>query len=142
MSRQDLYQITVSAQTSVNGPLVALGRFDRRSGGNVTASDTKYRPGASPVEVSLGGPRTVENVTISRLYDLDRDHELAKRLATVVGQGRVSVAQQPLDSNYVAWGTPTTWNGILTRVTWPDADSSGNAASLLELEVSTAGGVG
>lgn len=142
MSRQDQFLITVSAQLTAGGPMVSLGTFDRRSGGEVSASDTKYRPGGSPNEISLGGPRTVGNVTVSRLYDLARDHDRAKQLAAVVGQGRVTVSQQPLDASQVPTRTPTIWNGVLTRVTFPDADSSGNAASMLELEVSTAGGVG
>lgn len=142
MSRQDLLLITASAQTAVGGPMVSLGTFERRSGGAVSATDVKFRPGGSPTETSLGGSRTTENVTISRVFDLDRDNELLKRLASVVGQAKVTVSQQPMTADYVPRGTPTIWSGILIKATPPEADSGGNATSMMELEVSTSGSIG
>lgn len=140
-NRQDQFLITVSAQQVVGGPLTSLGRFDKRSGGTVSAADTKYRPGASPDEVSFGGPRTTENVTASRNYDADRDDALVKRLRGLVGQATVVVSQQPLDATLTPKGDPTVWRGTLIKVSAPDADSTSGSISMFELEVSTSGSV-
>lgn len=140
-NRQDQFLVTVTAQQTVGGPLTSLGRFDKRSGGTVSASDTKHRPGGSADELSFGGPRTTENVTVQRNYDADRDDAIVKRLRGLVGQATVVVSQQPLDGTLTAKGEPTVWRGTLIKVTAPDADSTASGTSMFELEVSVSGSV-
>jgi hypothetical protein len=131
-SREDQYAVTVS----VAG--VSLGTFDKLSGGELDSEETKYRPGGMGAEVALGGPKTVSNVTVSRIYSLDGDH--AANLASLkaaIGKGAVTITKQPLDADGNAYGSPVVYNGILKNVKLPDHDSQSNDPGMLELEVST-----
>lgn len=136
-SRQDTYSVTVSLDGDDTGV------WDKMDGGALDSEETKYKPGGLAPEVSLGGTVTVENVTVSRLYDLDRDHRgLVSSLLNRVGKGRCVVKKQPLDPDGVAVGDPLVYRGVLKAVTPPPVDSESNSAGLLEIEVSTQGSVG
>src|SRR6059036_351117 len=142
MARQDQFRTDVFVQLAPGGPLVRVtDPFDTCSGGAVTAADTKHRPGGALNEVSFGGPRTVENVTVSRCRGPGRDNDLSKRLMGVVGWAKAQVSKQPLDAQMVPSGAPTTWTGTLIRVTPPAHDANSASTAMLELEVSTAGSV-
>jgi hypothetical protein len=135
-SRQDTYSVRVR----VNGE--GTGVWDKMSGGAVDSEETKYRPGGLGDEVSLGGHTTTENVTVTRLYDLDRDHNgLVRKLLNGVGKSKVVVTKQPLDNDGVPFGKPLVYRGILKSCTPPDVDSESTSAGLLAIEVSTAGTV-
>lgn len=136
-SRTDTYDVRVR----VNGE--GTGTWDKMSGGAVDSEETKYRPGGLGEEVSLGGHVTTENVTVTRLYDLDRDHNgLVRTLLAGVGKAKVVVTKQPLDSDGVPFGDPLVYRGKLKSVSPPDVDSESAAAGLLGIEVSVAGTVG
>lgn len=135
MSRQDQWLITATLDGK------PIGTWDKKTGGAVTAQDTKYRPGGMVPEVSLGGPVTIDNVTLDRLYD-DSQKALLKQLMAAAGKGRVAVTQQDLDTYGAPKGAPYVFTGTLIKVTPPDADSMSNAAAMLAIEVSTDGRVG
>lgn len=135
-TRQDQYSIAVSIDGS------DYGIWDKLSGGDVDSSEQKYNPGGMAPEVSLGGKVTVNNVKVSRLYDLDRDHTVIKTIIGRVGKGRVVVKKQPLDVDGNAFGDPIVYQGILKTCTPPEVDSESTNAALVELEVSTSAGVG
>lgn len=135
MSRQDQHLTTVV----VDGE--KLGVFDKVTGPEVDSSETKYKPGGMADEIVLGGSRTVGNVVVTRLYVLDRDHELARRLVPKAGRAPMSVSRQPLDPDGLPFGTPVVTSGKLKRVKFPDLDSEAQGAALLELEMSTSGTV-
>lgn len=132
MIRED----TFSVRVSVDG--VDLGTWDKSSGGAVDSSETKYKPGGMAQEVSLGGSRTTENVTVTRLNDPIL-HAFVPWLLGRAGRGSAVVVRQPLDENGAAFGRPITWRGKLKSVTLPDTDSEGDGAALVALEVSTVG---
>ena len=133
MSREDQYSVSVV----IDG--TDYGIFDKCEGGEVSAEDLKYRPGGLAPAVSLGGGKTTANITISRLYDLVRDHQRTSTLFDKVGKGQCVVMKQPLDVDGNAFGRPITYRGTLTRATPPNADSESNNAGMLELEVSVTG---
>lgn len=133
MSRQDQWLITATYDGK------PMGKWDKKDGGAVTAQDTKYRPGGMSPEVSLGGPVSVENVTLTRMYDPVADKALVKTLAGLVGRARVAVTQTDLDQYGAPLGNPYTYSGTLIRITPPAADSMSNAAAMLEAEISTDG---
>lgn len=135
MSRQDQHLTTVT----VNGQ--KLGTFDKVTGPEVDSSETKYKPGGMGDEIVLGGSKTVGNVVVSRLYVLDRDHELARSLVKLCGRASMSVSRQPLDPDGNPFGKPIVTTGKLKRLKFPDLDSEADGASLLELEMSTSGTV-
>ena len=139
MSRQDQYNVTVVLEA--NGaamPRMDLGTWDKMSGGEVDSEETKYRPGNMGAEVTLGGYTTVGNVTVSRLYDLARDHGVIKSIVNRVGKVNVTVTKQNLDTNGSPFGTPLVYKGKLKRVTPPEVDSESADAAMVEIEITSA----
>ncbi len=135
MSREDQYSVTVS----IDG--TDLGVFDKLTGGEVDSEETKFRPGGMQPHVSLGGYKTVNNVTVSRLYDLSRDHLKVPFLLDRVGKGTATISKQPLDTNGNPFGPPIVYTGKLKQVTLPDHDSESSDAAMIELEFSPSGTV-
>lgn len=133
MSRLDQYAVTVS----IDG--VTLGVFDKLSGGKYDSEETKYKPGGMAPQISLGGSKMVDNVTVSRLFRLDRDLPLVPTLKAKVGNGQVTISKQSLDTNRNPYGTPDVYTGTLKSATFPEPDSESNNAALMELEVSSNG---
>lgn len=132
MSRVDQYNITVSISST------PLGTFDKLTGGEIDSEETKYKPGGMAQQISLGGSRTVNNVTVSRLFRLDRDLALVPRLKSAVGKESVKVSKQSLDRDGNPYGTPLVYEGVLKQITFPEPDSESSAAAILALEISTA----
>lgn len=136
MSREDQYMITVK----VDGE--DFGVWDKLAGGSIDSEELKYKPGGMQPHVSLGGSRTVENITVSKLYDLTAVHSKIKTLLNKAGKGQVTITKQPLDVNGTPFGLPLVYTGTLKQVTPPDADSESNDAALVEIEVSSSGTIG
>lgn len=136
-SRQDQYAVHVI----VDG--VGTGTWDKMSGGAATSEEKKYKPGGMAPSVSLGGTSSVDNVTVSRMYDYDRDHNgLVRTLLAGVGKVKVKVTKQPLDADGVPFGDPLVYRGTLLSCTPPEVDSESNDPGMLEIEISTAGTIG
>ena len=133
-SRQDQWLITATYDGK------PLGSWDKKSGGSLAAQDTKYRPGGMVPEISLGGPVSIDNITLSRLYDSGQK-ALLKTLAALTGRARIVGTQQDLDQFGAPTGSPYTWTGTLIKLTFPDADSMSNSANMVEIECSTDGRV-
>lgn len=134
--RQDQHLITVTVDGN------NLGVFDKAPGLEADSSETKYKPGGMGPEIVLGGSQTANNITVSRLYDITRDHELARALLPRRGKAPMSVSWQPLDPDGNPQGKPLVTQGRLKKVKFPDMDSEADGAAMLELEMSTAGTVG
>jgi hypothetical protein len=131
-TRQDLFQITVVVDDR------NIGVFEKKSGFNADSEDSKIRPGGTPEQESLGGPQTVENGTVSRYYDLDRDGAILGWLLSRRGKAEMKVITQPLDRDYNAYGRPLVVSGTLKAVQAPDADSESTDGALLALECGSA----
>lgn len=116
---------------------IDCGVFQTFSGGGIAADDTKNRPGGMGPEESLGGPASRDAFTIGRLYKLERDHALFKRLDQKARDGaRVVAVRQKLNKNRSPFGDPITYTGTLIKVTPPDHDSNASDRAELTLEVS------
>jgi hypothetical protein len=133
-TRQDTHRITVQIAHPVTGALVNYGVFDKWTGGDLDSDETKYYPGGMVPPVSLGGRRTVNNVVLSRLYRLERDHAVIQQLFDSAGRSDAVLARQPLDIEGNVYGKPIVYNATLKHVTPPDLDSEQSGAALLELE--------
>lgn len=134
MSRLDQYNVTVKVGTT------NLGTFDKMTGGEIDSEELKYKPGAMATEISLGGPVTVGNITVSRLYDLNRDHGQVPTIKAAVGKGVVTVTKQPLDVNKAPFGSPIVYTGTLKQLKLPEPDSEGSGtAAMIELEITSTG---
>ena len=135
MSRLDQYDVKVTVDD------VDLGTFDKLSGGEIDSEETTYKPGGMGARVSLGGSVNVGNVTVSRLYQLNRDHLLVHWLITRAGKGEIVVAKQPLDVDGNVFGRPIVYSGRLKQVNPPEVDSESSDAALIELEMTPVGTV-
>lgn len=118
-----------------------LGIFDTFSGGEIDSEEAKYPPGGMQEEISLGGRKTIGNVTVSRYLDRALDWPLIKWLSTQVGAARVTIGLVPLQFDKTPGGEPLVYGGTLKTVTLPDIDSTGNDAAKVELECTMDGAV-
>lgn len=132
-TRSDTYNVRVS----VDG--INLGTFDKMTGGEVDSEEYKYKPGGMAPQVSLGGTRTTGNITVSRLYRLQRDHDRAQWLINRVGIAIGVISKQPLDVNGNAYGKPLVYRATLKRCSFPEHDSESSNPGLLELEFTPEG---
>lgn len=134
-TREDTWLVTLS----IDGRDLEV--WDTFSGGEIDSDESKYRPGGMAAEISLGGTRTLGEITISREADYLRDWPLKGFLFNRCGSGRCVVGRQPLDVNGVPQGDPMTYTGTLKTVTWPDIDSMSTDPALLELAITPDGTV-
>jgi len=110
-----------------------LGAYDKFSGGNVTASITKYRPGGMGPEITYTSLPVIADVTVSRVYVTERDQDLIAALNAVVGTQYGTVSVQPLDGSGNAIDSPRTYYGRLASVNDGNADSTSSAPRMYEL---------
>lgn len=134
MSTSMQSQITVTVD--LPGGTTTLGIFDKRTGGDTQATAAKHRPGGGQPEKSYATLPTYTDVTINRVYERERDHELIRVLANNAGRSKVTITEQQLDDDFHAWGAPTTWRGRLLTVKPGDSDSGSSAARMFEVTVS------
>jgi len=126
------FRITVSVEGN------DFGVWDKFTGGDLASTVTPYNPGSGP-QVPLPGIQTVSPITVSRLYDLNRDHANLPALYDAVGGGTCIVKIVPLDKNGMAFGKAIIWSGILDKVTVPQPDSSSSDPALITLEITPGG---
>jgi len=119
-----------------------MGIFDTWEGANVTADNTKHRRGGMGPQVAIGGPVTIEDLTITRDYDLARDNPNAHWLSGAVGRASVVATKQYLDSDGLAFGDPIIITGVLIGYNEPNADSDSGDVAMLELVINPNGAVG
>lgn len=112
---------------------VPLGTWDTRSGGESTADVTKRRPGGTSQEKVTRGRGTTGDITVGREYELERDIERIRQLRPRVGRAQMVVVEQPLDTDDVPFGKPTTWTGVLNSVNTGDVDSDSDDPRMVEL---------
>lgn len=134
MLREDTYRVTVTVGNR------DLGTWDKMSGGEADSEETTYRPGGLAQQITLGGARTLGNVTVTKLYD-EPMHQLWHWLSEQVGRADMVVTKQPLDADGNKWDRPIVYSGKLKSATPPDTDSEGSGAALGALEMTCRGGI-
>jgi len=132
-TRQDTWvvRLTVAGES--------FGVWDKKTGGAVDSDDQKYYPGAMAEQISLGGRKTTDNVTLQRLYDRDDDHARINTLLRAAGKANCTVTQRPMDQEGNEYGRSITYRGKVKRVAVPDVDSESSSAALVEVEISING---
>ena len=133
--REDTHLIVATIWDPQTGRPVDLGTFDTLGGGEGDSEEGKYRPGGMAPEFSIGGVKTIGNLTIGRYLDRARDWPMLPWLYARVGAARMSVSVTPLDFAGARAGAPVTWQGTLKQVTMPDLDSTASDAAIMELEM-------
>ncbi|BBH17502.1 hypothetical protein Back2_17890 [Nocardioides baekrokdamisoli] len=101
----------------------SIGAFNDRTGGD-TDSDLNKRITVDGVRIYNGRP-TVNDVTVTRDYDRERDVELLRTLEQRAGKAPMSVTEQPLDDDGNPWGKPKVWTGKLKSVNTGEANAAG-----------------
>lgn len=135
-------QNDINVTVTFNKRTVDLGTFDTWEGANVTADNTKHRRGAMGQQVAIGGPVTIEDLTVSRDYDLARDIPNRQFLSSGVGKARVTAKKTYLDSDGHAFGRPFVINGVLIGYNEPNGDSDSGDVAMFELVINPDGVVG
>jgi hypothetical protein len=144
------------AQADINGPRISptrqdtfivhmkcagvrTGVWDKKTGGDADSDELKYFPGGMVPAISLGGKKQPANIVLQRNYDKVQDHDNIGWLLDHVGRGLCHIHQRPLGLDGNPYGKNSViWVGTLKRVTVPDVDSEGNAAAMLEVEITVA----
>lgn len=136
-TRADTWLINVQIEHPTNGNMLNYGTWDKVTGGGLDSDEATYRPGGMAPPVSLGGAKTVDNLVVSRLYRIGRDHAVVQQMFDSVGKCDMIVSKQPLDieGNVEPGVKPIVYSGTLKRVTPPDVDSTSTDPALLELEM-------
>jgi hypothetical protein len=124
-AQMSLVTVTVDGQP--------LGVFDTLSGGETSAEPTKRRAGGMGAQKSYPALPDTDDLTVSRVYERERDHEKLRKLRRRVGRAEASVSEQPLDEDGAPWGRPTTYTGRLTGVNPGEADSESSDPRMFEL---------
>jgi hypothetical protein len=114
-----------------------LGVWDAATGGDVTAVEKKYRPGAMAPEVSLGGVPSVTNIKLTRLVTSADWVTMRRLLQSRVGRAQCTVTRQPLDADGNPFGQPLVYTGTLLIVNPGDNDSNNIDAQTWEITIST-----
>jgi hypothetical protein len=140
-------RITVSV--TYLGETRDLGVFDTWEGAHVTADNTKHRRGAMGTQVAIGGPVTIDDLTVTRDFDLARDNVGSKGrkgnghwLSSAVGRGKVVATKHYLDSDGDGFGTPVVITGVLIGYNEPNSDSDSSDVAMMELVINPDGEVG
>jgi hypothetical protein len=140
MRREDLYNVYLEIK-GTDGKVVRF-QCDKMTGAAAKGKDLKYRP-ANGLEsqLSLGGPKSVDNTTITRLYDTTVDPWI-HWLYSQCSRAAVAVTRQPLDENGHPFGQALNFTGKLMDVTPPPTDSESDKAALIEFACSLESNVG
>lgn len=115
----------------------SLGVFDTRQGGDNVGTEVKHRPGGMGPEKSYTSLSSPTTVTVTRVFENERDFELFRRLQAIAGRNHPgSVTEQPLDGDGNAYGQPLTYSGTFLGVKWGNVDSNSSTARMAELDFS------
>lgn len=135
MGRKDQYLVTLSVEGR------PCGVYDMFEGGAGDSDETKHRPGGMGAVKTYGGPTNVANITLSRVFEPDRDSDLVRWLQSVRGRARATVSRQPLDRDKNPWGRPFVYGGTLKTVTLGNIDSNSSDVDTYSLEISAEGDI-
>lgn len=128
-TRKDTQRVTLT----VNGH--DCGIWDTRTGGKKTSEQLKTKTGGMG-EVALGGSPSTETLTLSRLYEVQRDHVLlGALLLPLVGKGRCTALQDAVDLDGNPSLKPLRWTGILSSYMPPDYDVNSNDRADVTIEI-------
>lgn len=122
------------AYTALNTAVPSTG-WTGLSGGDLQADDVKTRPGKMSPEISLGGPQTRGDATVTIQYSTALD-AILQTLETQGGKRSMAVSWNVLDADGNANGPTNTITGVLKNVTRPNFDANNTAATFLTLTMS------
>jgi hypothetical protein len=110
------------------------GFFMTKTGGNVSSEVTKAYDGGSAVPDLIAAPKEVENVTVSRGFDPDRDAGLLQSLRAKVGVFETILTVTPTDRDYAASADPVVYSpALLVNLNEPEVAADSGELATYEL---------
>lgn len=141
MSRKNQFRGTLTLDWPGLGQIA--GSFDTRTGGGRGGTSNPYRPGGMGAELQLGSQPKNDDITITRLYQTDRDHLLLPALYAAAGKATGHYDETPLNAEGGlfdgARGKTITYQVTLMKVDPPDRDSMSEDAALFTLTLAVSG---
>lgn len=135
MRREDLYNVYIEVQ-GTDGQVANI-QCDKSTPIGLKAKSTQYRPANGlENELSLGGPRKSDSITLTRLYDITIDQK-AHWLLSQTGRAIAVVTKQPLDDNGHPFGTAQIQRGKLDEFITSGTDSESDKPALCTFMVTT-----
>ena len=113
-----------------------VGQFDKFTGGDSTATIPKYRPGGMGNEVTYTALPVYADVTLTRVYTIERDQAVVAALRALIGRVYGTVTLQPLDAEGNPLGTPRTYRGRIANVKEGNADSTSSQPRMWTIDFS------
>lgn len=123
-TRQDTWQVNLQVEHPHNpGHMIDYQIWDTKTGGEIDSEENLYYPGGMKPAYSLGGRTVPGQITLSRNYRLQRDHDNIQQLIDAVGKSDVIISMQPMDKYKNHYGSPIVWKGTLKTLTLPEHNS-------------------
>jgi hypothetical protein len=140
-TRQDTQRVTLQIKDPATGNFALWDKteqriWDKKTGGEVDTDIYKYKPGGMMPQMALGGSRTTGDVTLTRIYRHEYDHDRIQSLIDWCGRARCTVSQTVKDIDGNDYGMPLIWVGILKTVTPPEHDSESSDPAFIEVVIS------
>jgi hypothetical protein len=110
--------------------------FDKFAGGDPTAPANKHRPGGMSTEVTYLSLPSFSDVTLTKAYNTQVDHDLVGLLHNAVGKIMCKVVMNPLDDSGAVFGATRTYTGRLVGVKDGGTDSMSGATRMWEVDIS------
>lgn len=119
------------------------GVWDTLAGGDIAFSENKYKKGGMKPEKTLGGTKTVNNVTLGRLLDIEDadDWDLLKGLMVLEENTPATISRQPLDADGNPFGKPLGYTGLVLQAMPGDTDANQEGPQVWSVVISTDGTV-
>lgn len=128
IARQDTWRVTFS----IDGRNFDV--CEKSSGGTFDSEEKKVKDG-NGIDHSLGGSRSQDTITISKLYDLDGIGNDYEWIRSRVGRGRVQITSTPVDYDGNLHGKSFVESGVLKSVSRPETDANGSDEVMIEMEI-------
>ena len=113
---------------------LSLDGFDTFDGGEKQAEPTKSRSGASRQMKQYPVLGDYTDVTVSRVLERERDHDLLIQLDRMAGWALGSVARQPMDiPTGLPWGKARLYSGMLMNVSPGASDINSTEKTMITL---------
>ena len=127
-------QFTVSI-TGGSGGIATPGVWMTKGGGDLAADSNKIYPGGQKVPVIITGISEVDNITVGRAFETDRDRPMLKALRAAVGTFTATITMTDTDADFVSSQNNVVYsNSVLVGITEPEYDSASGDPAMIELE--------
>ena len=120
------------------GPLAGVVihvKFDKVSGGDVTANPPKYRPSGMGDEISYTALPVYSDVMLTKAFE-QADLTVQAQLRALAGRAPATVTLVPLDDAGVAWGNNRVYSGRFASIKDGNTDSTSQAVRSWDVTVS------